>query len=222
MLKLAPSLLAADFSRLNENIRAIEEGGAQYLHLDVMDGTFVPSISFGTPVIGSLRSCTRLKFDVHMMVEEPGRFVRDYAEAGAELITVHAEACRHLDRVVRQIRGLGVQVGVALNPATSLSALDYILNEVDMILLMSVNPGFGGQKYIPYVTEKIKILRGCLNERGLSADIQVDGGVTLANAKEIVKAGATVLVAGSAVFKGDIRENTKAFVKLLEECEPWK
>lgn len=219
MLKLAPSLLAADFSRLNENIRAIEEGGAQYLHLDVMDGTFVPSISFGTPVIGSLRSCTRLKFDVHMMVEEPGRFVRDYAEAGAQLITVHAEACRHLDRVVRQIRGLGVQVGVALNPATSLSALDYILNEVDMILLMSVNPGFGGQKYIPYVTEKIKILRGCLNERGLSTDIQVDGGVTLANAKEIVKAGATVLVAGSAVFKGDIRENTRAFVKLLEECE---
>ena len=199
MLKLAPSLLAADFSRLNENIRAIEEGGAQYLHLDVMDGSFVPSISFGTPVIGSLRSCARLKFDVHMMVEEPGRFVRDYAEAGAQLITVHAEACRHLDRVVRQIRGLGVQVGVALNPATSLSALDYILNEVDMIL--------------------IKILRGCLNERGLSADIQVDGGVTLANAKEIVKAGATVLVAGSAVFKGDIRENTRAFVKLLEECE---
>ena len=197
MLKLAPSLLAADFSRLNENIRAIEEGGAQYLHLDVMDGSFVPSISFGTPVIGSLRSCARLKFDVHMMVEEPGRFVRDYAEAGAQLITVHAEACRHLDRVVRQIRGLGVQVGVALNPATSLSALDYILNEVDMI----------------------QILRGCLNERGLSADIQVDGGVTLANAKEIVKAGATVLVAGSAVFKGDIRENTRAFVKLLEECE---
>lgn len=222
MLKLAPSLLAADFSRLNENIKAIEEGGAQYLHLDVMDGTFVPSISFGTPVIGRLRSCTKLKFDVHMMVEEPGRFVRDYVEAGADLITVHAEACRHLDRVVRQIRGLGVQVGVALNPATSLSALDYILNEVDMILLMSVNPGFGGQKYIPYVTEKIKILRSCLNERGLSTDIQVDGGVTPENAKEIVKAGATVLVAGSAVFKGDIRENTRAFVKLLEEYEPWR
>ncbi len=222
MLKLAPSLLAADFSRLHEDIKVIEESGAHYLHLDVMDGMFVPSISFGTPVISRLRSCTDLKFDVHMMVEEPGRFVQDYAEAGADLITVHAEACRHLDRTVRQIRRLGIKVGVALNPATSLSALDYILNEVDMILLMSVNPGFGGQKYIPYVTEKIKILRSCLNERGLSADIQVDGGVSLENAEEIVRAGATVLVAGSAVFKGDIRENTRAFIKLLEECEPWK
>ena len=222
MLKLAPSLLAADFSRLHEDIKVIEESGAHYLHLDVMDGMFVPSISFGTPVISRLRSCTDLIFDVHMMVEEPGRFVQDYAEAGADLITVHAEACRHLDRTVRQIRRLGIKVGVALNPATSLSALDYILNEVDMILLMSVNPGFGGQKYIPYVTEKIKILRSCLNERGLSADIQVDGGVSLENAEEIVRAGATVLVAGSAVFKGDIRENTRAFIKLLEECEPWK
>lgn len=222
MLKLAPSLLAADFSRLDEDIRRIEEGGAHYLHLDVMDGTFVPSISFGTPVIGKLRSCTKLKFDVHMMVEEPARFAEDYVEAGAELITVHAEACRHLDRTVRQIRSLGVQAGVALNPATSLSALDYILNEVDMILLMSVNPGFGGQTYIPYVTDKIKLLRSCLNERGLSTDIQVDGGVTLANAGELVRAGATVLVAGSAIFKGDIRENTRAFVKLLEGCEPWK
>ena len=222
MLKLAPSLLAADFSRLHEDIKVIEESGAHYLHLDVMDGMFVPSISFGTPVISRLRSCTDLKFDVHMMVEEPGRFVQDYAEAGADLITVHAEACRHLDRTVRQIRRLGIKVGVALNPATSLSALDYILNEVDMILLMSVNPGFGGQKYIPYVTEKIKILRSCLNERGLSADIQVDGGVSLENAEEIVRAGATVLVAGSAVFKGDIRENTRAFIKLLVECEPWK
>ena len=222
MLKLAPSLLAADFSRLHEDIKVIEESGAHYLHLDVMDGMFVPSISFGTPVISRLRSCTDLKFDVHMMVEEPGRFVQDYAEAGADLITVHAEACRHLDRTVRQIRRLGIKVGVALNPATSLSALDYILNEVDMILLMSVNPGFGGQKYIPYVTEKIKILRSCLNERGLSADIQVDGGVSLENAEEIVRAGATVLVAGSAVFKGDIRENTRAFIKLLEACEPWK
>lgn len=222
MLKLAPSLLAADFSRLNEEIKGIEKGGAHYLHLDVMDGTFVPSISFGTPVIGSLRSCTNLKFDVHMMVEEPGRLAEDYVKAGADMITVHAEACRHLDRTVRQIRSLGVKAGVALNPATSLSALDYMLNEVDMILLMSVNPGFGGQKYIPYVTEKIKLLRSCLNERGLATDIQVDGGVTLANGEELVRAGATVLVAGSAVFKGDIRKNTRAFVELLEECEPWK
>ena len=219
MLKLAPSLLAADFSRLDGDIRRIEEGGAHYLHLDVMDGTFVPSISFGTPVIGKLRSCTKLKFDVHMMVEEPARFAEDYVEAGAELITVHAEACRHLDRTVRQIRSLGVQAGVALNPATSLSALDYILNEVDMILLMSVNPGFGGQTYIPYVTEKIKLLRSCLNERGLSTDIQVDGGVTLTNAEQLLEAGANVIVAGTSVFKGDAGENVRKFLDVFDRYE---
>ena len=220
MLMLAPSLLAADFSRLGEEIQIIEGEGAHLLHLDVMDGAFVPSISYGAPVIGSLRACTKLEFDVHMMVEEPGRFLEDYVKAGADRITVHAEACRHLDRTIGQIRELGVKAGVALNPSTSLSALDYILNEVDMILLMSVNPGFGGQKYIPYVTEKIQILRSCLNERGLHTDIQVDGGVGLSNVGKIVGAGANVLVAGSAIFKGDIRTNTRAFVELLKEYEP--
>ena len=221
MLILAPSMLAADFTRLGEEIRTIAEEGAQYIHLDVMDGAFVPSISFGTPVIQKLRSCADIVFDVHMMVEEPSRYVEDYVKAGAVIITVHAEACRHLDRTVQQIKSLGVKAGVALNPATSLSVLDYMLDQVDMILLMSVNPGFGGQKYIPYVTEKIKILRRCLNERGLHTDIQVDGGVNLANAREVIHAGANVLVAGSAVFGDQTRENTRAFMKLLRECEPW-
>ena len=221
MLILAPSMLAADFTRLGEEIRTIAEEGAQYIHLDVMDGAFVPSISFGTPVIQKLRSCADIVFDVHMMVEEPSRYVEDYVKAGADIITVHAEACRHLDRTVQQIKSLGVKAGVALNPATSLSVLDYMLDQVDMILLMSVNPGFGGQKYIPYVTEKIKILRRCLNERGLHTDIQVDGGVNLANAREVIHAGANVLVAGSAVFGDQTRENTRAFMKLLRECEPW-
>ncbi len=221
MLILAPSMLAADFTRLGEEIRTIAEEGAQYIHLDVMDGAFVPSISFGTPVIQKLRSCADIVFDVHMMVEEPSRYVEDYVKASADIITVHAEACRHLDRTVQQIKSLGVKAGVALNPATSLSVLDYMLDQVDMILLMSVNPGFGGQKYIPYVTEKIKILRRCLNERGLHTDIQVDGGVNLANAREVIHAGANVLVAGSAVFGDQTRENTRAFMKLLRECEPW-
>ncbi len=221
MLILAPSMLAADFTRLGEEIRTIAEEGAQYIHLDIMDGAFVPSISFGTPVIQKLRSCADIVFDVHMMVEEPSRYVEDYVKAGADIITVHAEACRHLDRTVQQIKSLGVKAGVALNPATSLSVLDYMLDQVDMILLMSVNPGFGGQKYIPYVTEKIKILRRCLNERGLHTDIQVDGGVNLANAREVIHAGANVLVAGSAVFGDQTRENTRAFMKLLRECEPW-
>ena len=221
MLILAPSLLAADFSRLGEEIRTIAEEGARYIHLDVMDGAFVPSISFGAPVISRLRPCADIVFDVHMMVEEPSRYVEDYVKAGADIITVHAEACRHLDRTVQQIRSLGVKVGIALNPATSLSVLDYMLDQVDMVLLMSVNPGFGGQKYIPYVTEKIKILRRCLNERGLHTDIQVDGGVNLANARELIYAGANVLVAGSAVFGPETRENTRAFMDLLGECEPW-
>ncbi len=215
---LAPSVLAADFSRLGEEVRLIAGEGVRYVHLDVMDGTFVPSISFGAPVIKKLRHLTDLVFDVHMMVEEPCRFVGDFVKAGADMITIHAEACRHLDRSLRQVREHGVKVGVALNPATSLSVLDHVLGEVDMVLLMSVNPGFGGQAYIPYVTDKIRTLRKRLDECGLSADIEVDGGVGLGNAREIIEAGANVLVAGSSVFGERTAENIRAFFKLFQEC----
>ena len=214
--KVAPSLLAADFTRLGEQVHEIEEAGAPYLHLDVMDGAFVPSISFGMPVLKSLRKVTNMTFDVHMMVEEPGRYIEDIKNAGADIITVHAEACTHLDRVIGQIHDCGKKAGVVLNPATPLSALEYVLPKLQMVLLMSVNPGFGGQKYIPYVTDKIRDLRRMIDSRGLSADIEVDGGVKLSNAAEILAAGANVLVAGSAVFEGDLTANVRAFLDILE------
>ncbi len=219
MLKLAPSILAADFKNLGQQVAEVSEAGAQYIHLDVMDGAFVPSISFGMPVIASLRSCSDRVFDVHMMVEEPGRYINDIKEAGADLICVHAEACTHLDRTINQIKEAGLKAGVALNPATSLSVLDFILPEVDMVLIMSVNPGFGGQKFIPYTLDKVRALRRICKERNLETDIQVDGGVTCDNVRELIEAGANVFVAGSAVFKGNAAENTKAFLKIFEEYE---
>ncbi|MBW4844121.1 MULTISPECIES: ribulose-phosphate 3-epimerase [Clostridia] len=219
MLKLAPSILAADFKKLGQQVAEVSEAGAQYIHLDVMDGAFVPSISFGMPVIGSLRSCSDRVFDVHMMVEEPGRYINDIKEAGADLICVHAEACTHLDRTINQIKEAGLKAGVALNPATSLSVLDFILPEVDMVLIMTVNPGFGGQKFIPYTLDKVRALRRICKERNLETDIQVDGGVTCDNVRELIEAGANVFVAGSAVFKGNAAENTKAFLKIFEEYE---
>ncbi|CUX66816.1 Ribulose-phosphate 3-epimerase [Clostridium sp. C105KSO15] len=219
MLKLAPSILAADFKNLGQQVAEVSEAGAQYIHLDVMDGTFVPSISFGMPVIGSLRSCSDRVFDVHMMVEEPGRYINDIKEAGADLICVHAEACIHLDRTINQIKEAGLKAGVALNPATSLSVLDFILPEVDMVLIMTVNPGFGGQKFIPYTLDKVRALRRICTKRNLETDIQVDGGVTCDNVRELIEAGANVFVAGSAVFKGNAAENTKAFLKIFEEYE---
>ncbi|EXG86892.1 ribulose-phosphate 3-epimerase [Clostridium sp. ASBs410] len=219
MLKLAPSILAADFKILGQQVAEVSEAGAHYIHLDVMDGAFVPSISFGMPVIGSLRSCTDRIFDVHMMVEEPGRYINDFKEAGADLICVHAEACTHLDRTINQIKEAGLKAGVALNPATPLSILDFILTEVDMVLIMTVNPGFGGQKFIPYTLDKVKALRRICKERNLETDIQVDGGVTCENVRELIEAGANVFVAGSAVFKGNAADNTKAFLKIFEEYE---
>ena len=217
MYILAPSVLAADFSKLGEEVKTVADAGAEYIHLDVMDGAFVPSISFGMPVIEKLRGCTDKVFDVHMMVEEPGRYIEDVAKAGADIITVHAEACTHLDRVIGQIKACGKKAGVVLNPATPLSELEYVLPQLDMVLLMSVNPGFGGQKYIPYVTGKIRQLRKMIDERGLNVDIQVDGGVTLDNVAELKEAGANVFVAGSAVFKGDIADNVKKFMEILEK-----
>lgn len=219
MIRLAPSILGADFSRLGEQIRAVDEAGAQYIHLDVMDGAFVPSISFGMPVIQSLRPLTELVFDVHMMVEEPGRYAEDMKKAGADLICVHQEACCHLDRTVSQIRELGLKAAVALNPATPVSTLSCILGELDMALIMSVNPGFGGQRFIPYTLEKVRELRRMSDERGLDLDIQVDGGVGFDNVRQVIEAGANVIVAGSAVFKGDAAANTRAFLEIFREYE---
>lgn len=215
--KVAPSVLAADFAELGSQLRAVSEAGAEWIHLDVMDGAFVPSISFGMPVIKSIRRVTDRVFDVHMMVEEPGRYAADLKAAGADILCVHQEACRHLDRTINQIKELGMKVGVALNPATPVETLSCVLDQVDMILLMSVNPGFGGQKFIPYTLDKIRKLRAMLNERGLQTDIQVDGGVGLGNVRELMDAGANVFVAGSAVYKNDAAANVKAFLEIFHE-----
>lgn len=214
---LAPSILSADFTRLGEQIELLDKAGARYVHIDVMDGIFVPSISYGMPVIRSIRKCTDRIFDVHLMIDEPIRYIDDFVDAGADLISVHVEACRHLDRTIHAIKDRGVLAAAALNPATPLSVLEYILPELDMVLLMGVNPGFGGQKYIPYTTQKIRSLKKMIEEKGCQTDIEVDGGVNFGNVQEILDAGANIIVAGSAVFKGDIEENAAAFLKIMGE-----
>lgn len=212
---LSPSILSADFSRLGEQLRQLDEAGAHYVHIDVMDGMFVPSITYGMPVVKSIRECTERIFDVHLMIEEPIRYVNDFAEAGADLLTVHAEACGHLDRTIEVIREKGILAGVALNPATPLSQIEYILPKVDMVLVMTVNPGFGGQKFIPYTLQKVRDLKKMVDERGLKTDIEVDGGINLDNVTEVMDAGANIIVAGSAVFHGDVTENVERFLSIL-------
>lgn len=220
METLAASILAADFARLEEHAREALEAGAQWLHIDVMDGHFVPNITMGPLVVRALRPLaddTGAPLDVHLMIEDPGRYVADFAEAGADLVTVHQEACPHLHRVVQQIKEAGARAGVAINPATPIAALEPILPDVDLVLVMSVNPGFGGQQFLPRTLERLRALRGRLSRLGSNARLEVDGGVHPGNAQEIVAAGADVLVAGSAVFDTGqpVAENVDAFREAL-------
>lgn len=211
-VKLAPSILSADFSRLGEQVAEVSEAGADYIHVDVMDGRFVPNITIGAPVVASLRSKTSLPLDVHLMIEQPENHVCQFAGAGASIITVHVEACTHLHRLVEEIKGLGVNAGVALNPATPISSVEEILPLVDLVLIMTVNPGFAGQAFIGEMLDKIARLRRLLDVKGLKAELEVDGGINFSIAPKVVQAGAEVLVAGSAIF-----DSAQGATKALQE-----
>lgn len=218
MKKIAPSILSADFARLGDEVHAVEAAGADYIHIDVMDGRFVPNITIGPLVVQAVRKVTSLPLDVHLMIAEPERYIDEFAKAGADIIVVHAEACTHLHRVIQQIKGLGKRAGVSLNPATPLHALEYVLEELDLVLLMTVNPGFGGQSFIEACIPKIQQLRGMLDRRGCEAELEIDGGVKPANIARIAHAGADVLVAGSAVFgSSDYAATITEMKQLMQE-----
>jgi ribulose-phosphate 3-epimerase len=200
MVKIAPSILSADFSKLGEEIIAVEKGGADYIHVDVMDGHFVPNITIGPLIVEAIRPVTKLPLDVHLMIENPDQYIEAFAKAGADYITVHVETCRHLHRTIQNIKSFGVKAGVVLNPATPVDSIQHIINDIDMVLLMSVNPGFGGQKFIPEVLPKIKQVKEMAEAKGADLEIEIDGGVNPETAKLCIEAGATVLVAGSAIY----------------------
>lgn len=216
---LAPSILSADFKVLGEQLKQIEAGGAEYIHFDVMDGDFVPSISFGMPVLSSIKGCTNQVMDVHLMITEPIRYVKEFKEAGADYLTVHYEACEDLHKTLEEIHKNGMKAGISIKPNTPVRSLEPYLKEAEMFLIMSVEPGFGGQSFIPASLEKISELKALLEENQVQADIEVDGGIYHSNVGEVLEAGANVIVSGSGVFKGDATENTKKFMEILKNYE---
>lgn len=219
MYILSPSILAADFGNLANDIEIIDKAGAQYVHVDIMDGIFVPSISMGMPVMQSIRKATDRVFDVHLMITEPIRYIEDFKKAGADIITVHAEACHNLSATLDKIREVGCKVGVSINPHTNISAIEGVLDKVDMVLLMTVQPGFGGQKYMDIVTPKIAEMKKMIDDKGLNIDLEVDGGISADNVRTVLDAGANVIVAGSAVYKNDVTANVKEFLEIFKEYE---